>query len=355
MLLPNKKIIIINGEILLLEKVAQGVSSLSEGDGSIKAKVNRFLAEWADKWPTLRLQTSGSTGKPKEIFVAKSNMVASAMMTGRLFNLKENHTALLCLSPDFVAGKMMIVRAIELKLNLIISKDFGYPLDGVNQMVNFAAMVPLQVSNMLKKDPKQLQKIQKLIIGGSSISSALESQLQGVKTNCWHTYAMTETLSHVALRKINGPGRSEWFKPLPGVLIELDDRGCIVIEAPKLAPEKVVTNDIAILKGNKFKILGRYDEAIISAGNKLHPALIERKLEQVLSVPFFIGAEDNPLAGQNPVLYIQAKADDFDLDYLGKQFGSLLEKAEIPRKVIFKPEFHYLESGKIDKAKTKAS
>lgn len=348
----NSPAIIINGKSFSPGEIEREVSLVSNIDDSAWAKLFLFLSNWFNEETTLKLQTSGTTGPPKEIIVEKSKMVASARMTGDFFNLKEGDTALLCLSPDFVAGKMMIVRAIELKLNLLISDDFGYPSDGINQKVNFAAMVPLQVSNILKYDPKELQIVDKLIIGGSGISSNLENRLQGVKTNCWHTYAMTETLSHVALRKINGPDKSDWFQPLPDVSILLDERDCIVIDAPKLSIEKIATNDIAILNGNKFKVLGRYDDVIISAGNKLHPALIEKKLEQILSVPYFIGAEEHPEADQNLVLFVEGNASEFNLEHLKTKMEALLSKGEIPRKVVFKKEFKYIESGKIDKAKT---
>lgn len=350
---PSSSAIIINGKAFSLLEIEREVGLFSKNEVSVRAKLFSFICDWFNDQPTLKLQTSGTTGAPKEITVEKSKMQESARMTGDFFYLKEGDTALLCLSPDFVAGKMMIVRAIELKLNLIVSDDFGHPLDGINQKVNFAAMVPLQVSNIFKKDPNQFQIIDILIIGGSGISSNLENQLQGVKTRCWHTYAMTETLSHVALRKINGSGKSEWFQPLPGVSISIDERDCIIIDAPKLSDERIFTNDIATLNGNKFKVLGRIDDVIISAGNKLHPALIEMKLESILPAPYFIGAEEHPEAGKNLVLFIEGSGKEVDLNDLQAQFAKVLPRMEIPRKIVFKKEFKYLESGKIDRAKTK--
>ncbi len=345
--------IILNGKPYSPKEIEREVKLLSKNENSTRAKTFLFLSDWFDENPTLKLQTSGTTGTPKEITVEKCKMIESARMTGEFFYLHEGNTALLCLSPDFIAGKMMIVRAIELKLNLIIAEDFGYPLTGINQMVNFAAMVPLQVSNILNNDPAQLSIVDKLIIGGSAISSNLENKLQGVEVNCWHTYAMTETLSHVAVRKINGPGKSEWFYPLPGVSISLDDRECIVIDAPKVADEKIFTNDFGLLNGNRFKILGRADDVIISSATKLRPAEIERKLESIVFAPFFISGEEHPEAGQILVLFIDGNQNDYDLGTLNAKMTAMLHKTEIPRKIVFKKGFKYLESGKIDKAKSK--
>jgi O-succinylbenzoic acid--CoA ligase len=163
---------------------------------------------------------------------------------------------------------------------------------------------------------------------------------------------MTETLSHVALRKINGPDKSEWFQPLPGVSISLDERDCIVIDAPRLSSQKIVTNDIAILEGTRFKVLGRYDDVIISAGNKLHPAAIEKKLEPIIQSPFFVFGEKHSEALQSLVLCIESKESSFDVENLKKQMGEILDKPEMPRRIAVIPKFSYLESGKIDRINT---
>ncbi|MEE4178549.1 MAG: AMP-binding protein [Bacteroides sp.] len=312
-------------------------------------KLRGFLREWLDENTQITLKTSGSTGPPKLISIEKARMIASARMTGDFFGLKPGMKALLCLSPDFIAGKMMIVRAMLLGLDLNTTNVEANPVKELDQSIHFTAMVPLQVASILQHNPHKFSLISSLIIGGGPLPPSLEAQLQGVNTRCWHTYAMTETLSHVALRPINGPLRNEWFSPMEGAKMSLDGRGCLVIDAPALAPEKVITNDLAELDGKRFRILGRIDDVIISAGHKLHPALIEQKIGQVLSSPFFLAAEPHPEAGQSLVLYLEGNFKEKDTSALMDQLKALLEAHELPRKIRNIARFKYLESGKIDR------
>ncbi len=194
--------------------------------------------------------------------------------------------------------------------------------------------------------------MQTIIIGGSSIPVLLESQLQGLHTSCWHTYGMTETLSHIALRPLNGENRSDWFTPLPGIQIDQDEKGCLQIEATHLYDNKLVTNDLVHLDGNRFKVLGRIDDVIVSAGHKLHPGLIEQKIEALLSLPFFIGAEKHKIAGQSALLVVEGQLSVNGIFQLWKMMETKLPPYEMPRRMYFLPNFDYLESGKINKRKT---
>ena len=312
-------------------------------------KLRAFLREWLDENSQITLKTSGSTGPPKLIRIEKVRMIASARMTGDFFGLMPGMKALLCLSPDFIAGKMMIVRAMLLGLDLITASVEANPLKDLAQPIHFTAMVPLQVAGVLQHNPEKFSLTGSLIIGGGPLPPSLEEALQAVSTRCWHTYAMTETLSHVALRPINGPRRSEWFSPMEGVSLALDTRGCLVVDAPAVAPEKVITNDMAELDGQAFRILGRIDDVIISAGHKLHPALIEQKIGQLITTPFFLAAEPHPQAGQQLVLCIEGDFNEKDTSALMDQLKAILQPHELPRRILSIPRFKYLESGKIDR------
>ncbi len=318
-------------------------------------KVLEFLYQWFDDQEVITLFTSGSTGPPKKVNLPKKSLMASAEMTGRFFDLKPGMTAHLCLSPDFVAGKMMIVRALAHGMNLLTTHVGANPLDTLNQAVDFSAMVPLQVANVLKHNPQKMQQVKTLIIGGGAVSPLLEQDLAHLKTSCWHTYGMTETLSHIALRPTNGPERTDWFTPLPGVELSTDPRGCLVISAPAIISERVVTNDLVLLKDNRFQVLGRWDDVINSAGHKLHPSLIERKIGAWLSFPFFLSGEQHPAAGQIPVLFVQAPPEETDKEQIQEGLLRELQPHEVPRKVIVLPRFVYLESGKINRQATKES
>ncbi|MFO7978741.1 MAG: AMP-binding protein [Bacteroidales bacterium] len=323
-----------------------------ELDDPLVRKVLEFLHQWFDDTQGITLFTSGSTGPPKKVILPKKAMMASAEMTGRFFKLKPGMTAHLCLSPDFVAGKMLIVRALAHGMDLLTTHVGANPLEALTQDVDFSAMVPLQVANVLKHNPEKMEQVSILIIGGGAVSPLLEQQLMHLKTNCWHTYGMTETLSHIALRPMNGPERSDWFTPLPGVEVSADPRGCLVINAPAIIPEKVVTNDLVLVKNNRFQVLGRKDDVIISAGHKLHPAVIEQKIGSWLSSPFFLAGEQHPSAGQIPVLFVEAPPRENQKQQIQEHLEQRLDPYEVPRKVIMLDRFVYLESGKINRQAT---
>lgn len=308
-----------------------------------------FLEQWLDDAAQIKLKTSGSTGPPKLIRIDKQRMLQSARMTGEFFSLKAGMKALFCLSPEFIAGKMMVVRAMELGLDLVTTSLEANPLKLLNQTVDFAAMVPLQVAQVIKQQPEKFNLVRTLIIGGGALPAAIEEELQNIPTVCWHTYAMTETLSHVALRAINGPQKSEWFTPMQGVEVSIDPRGCLVVSAPAVAEGQVVTNDLVEMKEQQFRVLGRIDDVIISAGHKLHPAQIEQKLSKLIHTPFFLAGEDHPDAGQILVLYLEGTFSEQETNALSIQIESLLQPKEFPRKMVAIPEFKYLESGKIDR------
>jgi len=315
-------------------------------------KVFLFLEQWLNSDSFITLQTSGSTGLPKQIQISKEYLARSAKMTGDFFALLPGMRALLCLSPDYIAGKMMVVRAMVLKLNLIVAKTESNPIQNLEQDIDFAAMVPLQVGTILKVSPEKLDRIKTLIIGGGPLSTSLEDSLQNRPTLCWHTYAMTETVSHIAARPVNGINRTDWFIPMPGIGVSVDARGCLVINAPQLAEGLVITNDLAELRGQNFRIFGRIDDVIVSAGYKLHPQQIEKKLSKLIQVPFFIIGEEHPEAGQIAVLCIEGTPEQLNLPSLKNDLEHVLEPHEVPRKILMITGFKYLESGKIDRRET---
>lgn len=346
----------INGTWLDKVAIQNTIASVKLGaygqEEPLLQKVFLFLEQWLNSDSFITLQTSGSTGHPKQIRINKEYLVRSAQMTGDFFSLQPGMSALLCLSPDYIAGKMMVVRAMVLRLNLIVAKTESNPIQNLGQDIDFAAMVPLQVGTILKVNPEKLDRIKTLIIGGGPLSLSLEDSLQNRPTHCWHTYAMTETVSHIAARPVNGINRTNWFIPMPGVSVSVDARGCLVINAPQLAEGMIITNDLAELNGQNFRISGRIDDVIMSAGFKLHPQQIEEKLSRLIEVPFFLTSEKHPEAGQVAVLCIEGNPDQMNISSLKNDLENLLEPHEVPRKILMIPRFKYLESGKIDRRAT---
>ena len=308
-----------------------------------------FLTNWFEDGETIKAQTSGSTRAPKPILLKKESMLASAKLTNQFFELKAGDAALMCLSANYIAGKMMVVRAIARGLNLIVVEPTSTPT--IEQKIDFAAMVPMQVDSLLKTETgiTSLQNISKLIIGGSAVSSALEEQLQSLSTKCYSTYGMTETVSHVALRSLNGENKSNQYKALSGVTFARDHRDCLIINAPHLQKEPFITNDIVTLKSKtRFEWLGRFDNVINSAGVKLFPENIEKKLSGIIPERFFISSISDDKFGEKVVLVIEGESFNSEkLVKLELELSNRLSRFEMPRQMIFVTQFKDTSSGKI--------
>ena len=280
--------------------------------------IDDFYKEWNNPSDKMLVHTSGSTGKPKPIWVEKSRMEASARITCDFLGLQEGDTALLCMSLDFIAGKMMVVRSLVRGLELIVSSPSGHPLSnekwqeiGMND-ITFAAMVPLQVYNSLQvpEEQERLKRIKHLIIGGGAIDDELAQALKTFPNAVWSTYGMTETLSHIALRRLSGNDSSDWYTPFPSVNISLDHDGCLVIDAPLVCPEVLKTNDIAEIRNGKFRILGRKDNVIVSGGIKIQIEEVERLLKQHVNNPFLITKRKDNKFGEIVVMLTTDNTND---------------------------------------------
>lgn len=251
--------------------------------------VEAFLAEWQNDSPVILVHTSGSTGEPKPLWVEKRRMEASARMTCDFLGLRQGDTALLCMPLDYIAGKMMVVRALTCGLKLVEVPVSGHPQwDG---HVDFAAMVPMQVYNLLQSQEgcQRLMQINHLIIGGGAIDEKMEEELRTFPHAVWSTYGMTETLSHIALRRLNGPEASEWYTPFENVSVSLADEGCLLIDAPLVCDHPLKTNDMAeMCDDGRFRILGRKDNTVCCGGIKIQIEEVERMLRPLLSESFMI-------------------------------------------------------------------
>lgn len=272
---------------------------------------DEFLEEWNSGSDRVLVHTSGSTGAPKPMWVEKRRMVASAITTCRFLGLKAGDTALLCMPLDYIAGKMMVVRAAVCGLRLIDVPPTGHPLAGLDSAPTFAAMVPMQVFNSLRvpEERRLLGHIRHLIIGGGAIDNAMVAELAGFGNAIWSTYGMTETLSHIALRRLSGPEASQWYSPFDGVRVSLSPEGCLVIDAPDVCATTLTTNDIARLApdGRRFCIIGRKDNVICSGGIKIQAEEVERLLAPHISTPFMITKRKDPKYGEAVVLMVQAQ------------------------------------------------
>ena len=316
-----------------------------------------FLSEWNNDSDRVLVHTSGSTGKPKPMMVEKKRMLNSARITCDFLGLKPGDSALLCMSLDYIAGKMVVVRSIERHLHLISVSPSGHPLKDVNKEITFAAMVPMQVYNTLQvsEERERLSRIRHLIIGGGAIDAVLEQELQSLPGDIaiWSTYGMTETLSHIALRRINGDEPSEWYQPFDSVHISQTEEGCLVIDAPQVCAETLVTNDIVEIEPyiyNKveklrFRIKGRKDNVICSGGIKIQIEEVETLLKPHLEKPFMLAKKKDGKFGEIAVLL----SEDEDIKRVEATVRRLLsdesEKSSDHKKYKYwiPKEFRYVE------------
>ena len=359
MIKPNTSYYI-SGEAFSKEELIQYCNQkLADADSwEFEKEICKFIIDWFSPSDYMEVKTSGSTGKPKEILLQKKHMEASARATISFFDLKPKDKILHCLPMHFIAGKMMVVRALVGGLDLYIVQPSSKP-DIFPDSVSFTAMIPLQIVNLIKDDEsrKTFYKIDKLIVGGSFISVDLINQLQKTTTQIWQTYGMTETITHIALRKINGSNKSEWYTTLADVSVKLDNRECLIISADHIGVSKLITNDLAeINETGGFKIKGRIDNMIISGGIKYNPEEIESKLSGIISNDYLIGGLNDNELGQKLVLFIEdagtLKRKVFDL---WEMIERKLKKLEVPKEIIFVPSFNRTASGKIDRKATISS
>lgn len=308
-----------------------------------------FLNEWFDASPVITVHTSGSTGVPKELVVRKDRMMQSARLTCEFLNLQAGDTALLCMNLRYIGAMMMVVRSLVAGLNLVVRPASGHPLSDVEVPLKFAAMVPLQVYNTLRvpAERKRLEHTDILIIGGGAVDDSLEAELKTIPIAAYSTYGMTETLSHIALRRLNGEAASKCYYPFPSIELSLSAENTLIVKAPLICDDVLQTNDIACLcSDGGFTIAGRKDNVINSGGIKIQAEEMENRLQPFIPVPFAVTAVPDPCLGQALTLLIAGKPDIKELE---NKLQAVLETYYRPKHIFITELIPQTENGKIDR------
>lgn len=300
----------------------------------------------------LVVMTSGTTGPPKPIVIPAKDLVASAELTGRTFGLGQGHRAIHCLPSEHVAGKMMWVRAFVLGLNLHLADPRGSILDHVRTDLTdaFVAMIPLQLHRALREDQERVERqFSTILLGGGPVSDALVNMVQGLRSTVHLGYGSTETVTHVALRTLNGPGRSDHFKAIGACGFARDPRGCLVVYTPHLDLEQHVTNDVVELIDDRcFNWFGRYDNVILSGGKKIFPEQLEARTAGIIPYPHYFSATSDDLLGQAVMLTVEtSKPEEEVLPVLMDLLMPLLHPHERPRRIITLARIERTTSGKM--------
>ena len=347
-----------------------------------------FLMLWFDERDYVELKTSGSTGEPKMIRMPKITMLRSAQMTNTFFGLDENSVALLCLPASYIAGKMMLVRALAGKYKLIAVQPTANPFADVSGFpahtvtpannpfadvsafptpeeseidtssqnrstqpafthIDFVAITPYQLIHSANDIPNYA--IRNIIVGGSQVTPAMEQLTAEWPINMYETFGMTETASHIALRRFNGNYKSACFKALKDVELSCDDRGCLSVYAPHLHASKLITNDLVeLVDATSFRWLGRFDRVVNSGGLKIFPEQVEQKLFTAIDLPFFITSVPDEMLGQQLVLVLEsAELPDDIKNELIDHIRPIVDRYELPRQIICVPKFVYSEGNKL--------
>lgn len=301
-----------------------------------------FLEQWFDGRDYIEARTSGSTGKPKDIFLKKSDMILSAARTCEFLGIARGGTMALSLSADYIAGKMMVVRALYADATLIVENPSNFPLshDDVAQPIDLLAIVPSQVDGFLKSSAGKYVK--NILIGGAPLSGVAEQRLVRQGVNAYVTYGMTETCSHVALRKVGMP----YYNTLPGVSIDVDERSCLSIQCDGFSFGKIQTNDIVeLIDPHSFKWLGRADNVINSGGIKIYPEAVEEKIQAAFpDLTCYVTHAKSEKWGEEVVLMVESECE---IPGLKERLATVLNRYELPKQIVYTAQFERTKSAKI--------
>lgn len=328
------------------------------------AKAYDLIKSWLSGQLSFNMQTSGSTGIPKTIVVTRNQLRSSAAMTGRALNLGAGTRALVCLNIEYIAGIMMLIRGLELGWELTIIEPAANPLARFygEESFDFAALVPIQIASCLNEESTQgsVNRLGKILLGGAPVSISLLKQIQKLSIPVYQSYGMTETVSHIALRRLNGKDQGECYQILPGVTAGLDERGCLYVSGEMTNGAKIQTNDLVEMNDNKgFIWLGRIDNVINSGGVKI---ILDQVDDQIASLfdalqyhqPYFTWYEDDERLGQKLVLFIEGEHDEQVATKLLNEIRNQFSAYQTPKHVYFVNRFVKTPTDKTDKRRTAA-
>lgn len=342
---------ILNGKNISAKDIRAGIIT---GKTAFEQSTLTFCRQWLNGQATFSFKTSGSTGEPKPMTFTREQMQLSAQQTIRYFNLSPADTVLVCLNTAFIAGSIMLVRTFESGAKIIAIEPRSNPLLEVDTTIDFMAVVPLQLEQILSfpETKLKLEKCRAVIVGGAPISLALEEKIKQSSAKIYATFGMTETLSHFALRQIN-PIYEEPFTVLEDVVIGQDERGCLTVSSPVTQHQMLITNDlVAIPSQNSFIWLGRVDHTINSGGVKIQIETLEKKIAKAfyelgLEYRFFITATPDDTLGEKVVLIIECETPIRALDELN--WSLFLDPYEKPKEFLYAKRFIETPTGKINR------
>jgi len=359
-----ERYLLLNGKKFYYDEIAEYSFRNSIPLDGYETKTLEFCRNWLNGMQEFPIQTSGSTGTPKTIHLTRQQLEASARKTIKLLRLQPNDTALVCLNTEYIAGMMMLIRGFLTELQMVIVDPVSNPikLAPESTQFNFASFVPMQLQKILQDTPEfipLLNQMKGILLGGAPVNFTLQRELQQLATPVYHTYGMTETASHVALRRLNGPNAAEYYDALENIQLGLDNRGCLTIKGDVTNNELIVTNDLVeFLTPTRFRWIGRVDNTINSGGVKVQSEVVEVAVAEALAdldpMPrFFVASQPDELLGEKVILVLETEPfTEIQEKELKSRIKPLLQKFERPKKYYYCPAFSETATGKISKQRT---
>ena len=347
----------INGKIHLPDQINSG--SYPERDKNLfENKILRVIRDWERGTKTFLFKTSGSTGDPKSIAIDRERMRISALATMEFLHINSG-SSLLCLDPGFIAGTMMIIRTLVRGMNLYAIQPTSNPFKDFpeNIHIDLCAIVPLQLHEILQDESSRnkFSQISNVLIGGADLSDEMKKQIRQFPNPVYHTFGMTETVTHIALRRMSGNTPDEYFKAVPGVQLAIDERDCLVVNGKITGDLPFITNDrVELIDPAMFKWLGRIDHVINSGGVKIVVEPLEKKIESILKkhqcdLPFFIVGIPDKKFGQKIAIIFESVEKKINVNEMTEILKNKLKPYEMPKQWRFLPEFIKTSTRKIDR------
>lgn len=254
--------------------------------------------------------TSGSTGEPKVLNINKNRANASADLSNRFFRITNLTHFVLSLDIKYIGSKMLLIRAQQAGAKVeVVRPSLNFYTEVKTPLIDFISLTPIHVNHILVNYPVFFNKVKTCLIGASGVSKVLEDKLwnQNLKTVFYESFAMTETISHFALRNISN--HEEHFECLDGFEVNVNDKGCLEVYHPVVLPEKVVTNDIVkCIDSSRFIFLGRKDNLINTGGLKISPEKLEKDWSLFLPFKFILAGEQDAILGQRIVMILDPES-----------------------------------------------
>lgn len=316
-------------------------------DARQREALDAFIAEWESESEYIEAHTSGSTGKPKSIRLMKHDMIASALSTNEFFSIDSQSVLLMPLSVDYIAGKMMVVRALMASCTLIVETPSRHPFaSDYGMKVTLLPIVPAQIEGLLESPLVSPDNISNLLVGGAPMSSGQESRLMKEGFNAFVSYGMTETCSHVALRRLG----DDVYHSMPGVWFSVDEESCLVIHSMfgKYSWSELRTNDVVeMCDSQSFRWRGRRDNVINSGGVKIFPEEEEKKLAGRIAGRFYICGKDDAEWGTAVVLVVEGRKSQEEIRGIEKICKDVLHPYACPKRIMCVDSIKTTESGKL--------